>query len=133
MVSLMSSKVFSQKAIVEKKGDTLICFTIPQAKFLLKEQYRLQMTDSLLSVCEMQKVECDSIRNGTNSLIQKYEKAIKLCNQYQSIQEIEIRKLNESIEFQKKLVRKEKRGKIVAIIGGSVLSGFLGYLLVIGN
>jgi hypothetical protein len=129
----MSSKVFSQKAIVEKKGDTIICFTIPQAKFLLKEQYRLQMNDSLLSVCEVQKKECDSIRLITNRLIDKYEQSINLCMQYQGIQEIQIKGLNETIENQQKVIRREKRGKIVAIIGGSILSGFLGYLLVVGN
>ena len=127
----MNLKAFSQKAIIYSPGkDTLICFSVPQARFLLKEQYRLQMTDSLLNVCELQNSECDTFRVKTNQLIEKYESAINLCIQYKDIQDAEINNLYITIENQKKVIKREKINKTLAIMGGGLLSGFFGYLLI---
>ena len=131
MVLLMNLSLFSQKTFINKPGDTLICFTLNQSKFLLKEHYRLQMTDSLLSVCNSQIVSCDSIKKISQQLTAKYDNLMLIHKDYTSIQASEISLLNETINSQKKLIKVEKMSKIIAIIGGGILSGFLGYLLIV--
>lgn len=122
----MSFPVYSQKTILDKK-DTLICFTVSQSKFLLKEHYRTIMVDSLNSICEAQLSICDSIR--ANDQIIYNNQVLMIQNKIEVIQvkDYEIGKLHETINDQKKTIRRQKTYKWLSIIGGGVLSGFLGY------
>lgn len=128
MVLLMTSKIYSQKAIIEKPGDTLICFSVPQSKFLLKEYYRLQMIDSLLYVCEEQKLVYDANLKTCNRLSFKYEKQFENCSQYQKIQEHEIIRLNKLVDEQEKTIIREKRNQKILLVCSGLLTGFFGYL-----
>ena len=47
---LKSSITYSQGITLDKRGDTLICFTTPQSKFLLKTYYELQECKNLDSI-----------------------------------------------------------------------------------
>jgi hypothetical protein len=127
---LISSKAYSQRAIIDDKKDTSIAFTINQSKFLLKKINNLDLCDSLLKISETQIKQYDSISVSKDiqiSLLKKYianEKEInELCNSKIIILESEINN-------QMKLVKKQKMYKVVGILAGVVSTSFMTYLYI---
>lgn len=128
----MSLTGFSQsnslpKAIVENK-DTLICFDVPQSKYILKEMYRAVYLDSLNQINEriieeqkMQQALLDQIIQQKDVQIEEKEKQIE-------IKDVQLTESNNKIEILKTEVRIQKTHKWIAIIGGGALTGFMTYL-----
>lgn len=118
--------VFSQQTIFVAK-DSLVCFTISQSKFILKQSFEVKELMQLDSICETQKYLCDSIRQNNEITSQACLKVVqndaKIIETYQHV--------NESLEKQLKACQKEVRQqqtfKYIAIITGTVVSGYLGY------
>jgi len=115
----MSLKTFSQTLVLNNK-DTTICFSVSQAKYLLKEHYNLQECQTLLGICESQKTLLDSVianqklnANGLKSVILNQKTLI-------SYKDDEITLLNDKIAYEQKKVRKQKIYKWLGIVGGVV-------------
>lgn len=127
MVLLMNLQAFSQKVVLNSKGDTTICFSVPQAKFMLKKYYQVEMLDSLFAICELQRQVADSIISNDQKIFDKNQ--LILNNQYQVIvlKDHEISNLANIITDQKKAIRRQKLYKWLSIIGGGTISSFLGY------
>ena len=123
----MSLQAFSQQMVLNSKGDTTICFSVPQAKFMLKKYYQVQMLDSLFAICELQRHIGDSIIVNDQRIFDKNQ--LILNNQYQVIvlKDHEISNLENIITDQKKTIRRQKLYKWLSIIGGGTISSFLGY------
>lgn len=127
MVLLMNLQAFSQQVVLNSKGDTTICFSVPQAKFMLKKYYQVEMLDSLFAICELQRQVADSIISNDQKIFDKNQ--LILNNQYQVVvlKEYEISKLENIVTDQKKTIRRQKLYKWLSIIGGGTISSFLGY------
>lgn len=124
---LTCSKSFSQKAILSDQ-DTTICFSVNQARFLLKQINRMDYLDTLNKI---QLEEIDLLRK--NAL--EYEKVILEKNYQITIKEEAVKLkqlgLDHQIEInksQKREILKQKLHKNIAIICGSVATGFMTYL-----
>ena len=123
----MSFQTFSQTTVLNSQGDTTICFTVPQAKFLLKQNYQVEMLDSLNSICEEQLNVCDSIKVADLEAFEKYEELLLNKDQVIDVKDYEIKTLKGVVDNQKKEIRKQKIFKWVGIGAGGILSGFFAY------
>lgn len=112
--------------------DTLIAFTIPQSKSILKEIERAKMLDSLFNYTTNQLSLCEEkVKNDSLAFI-KYEEIIENCEGIVRIRETQIKQKEEDIKKRDSEIRRQKRHKNIAIIAGSVGTlvgtGFMGYL-----
>jgi hypothetical protein len=123
----MSFPIFSQSTVLNDKGDTTICFSLPQAKFLLKQHYQVQMIDSLNSICETQLDLCDSINLSSLQAYEKYENLLLNKDEVINVKDYEINTLKTVVNNQKKEIKKQKIFKWLGIGGGTLLSGFFAY------
>jgi hypothetical protein len=119
--------VYSQKTILNEKGDTTICFSVGQSKYLLKKVYEVDKWKSLDSICEKQIVVSDSIKASLQRSIKTQSTIIKNQDDIIVLKGYEIQKLTDSLADKNKAIRRQKTYKWVAIISGGALSGFLGY------
>lgn len=124
---LMNLPVFSQQVVLNSKGDTTICFSIPQTKFMLKQHYKVVMLDSLNAICESQRLIADSIIRNDKVIFDKEHQIVLNRNQVIVLKDHEISNLNLVIIDQKKTIRRQKLYKWLSIIGGGTISSFLGY------
>jgi len=124
---LTCSKSFSQKAILSDQ-DTTICFSVNQARFLLKQINRMEYLDTL------NKIQLEEINLLKQNALE-YEKVIFEKNYQIELKEEEVKLkqlgLDHQIEInksQKREILKQKLHKNIAIICGSVATGFMTYL-----
>ena len=110
--------------------DTLIAFTVPQSKFLLKEVYRADMLDSLLILTEQQLVLSRNIIEADKEAFSRYEEVIENSNSILRVREAQIKENEKSIGRLNSEIKRQKRQKIIGIICGSVGTLFMGYLYV---
>jgi hypothetical protein len=123
----MSSKIFSQVAELNKNGDTTICFSVTQAKFLAKEHYRADAYFKSDSVCKAQSVEKDLIINMYKKMEIKLQTTISNQVTLIKLKQGEIDVLQETVNVRDKQLKRQKFYKYVSIISGAVLSGYLGF------
>lgn len=99
---------YSQSIILNKKGDTLLVFSLDQSRFLLKECSKVEMLELTNDVNEKQlKLLRDIIENKENVIIKKESlyKNEKLlldeCLQDKSLIENDVLQLKEQVKNQK--------------------------------
>jgi hypothetical protein len=122
----MSSKLFSQTLVLNKK-DTTICFSLNQGRYLLKQVYKVKECDTLYAICEAQKNLNDSILQKQKTNIDALKKIILNKNTVIAINENLISSLEQKISDAEKDTRTQKVYKWLAITGGAVLSTFVTY------
>lgn len=120
----MSIKAFSQKAILSDK-DTIICFTIPQSKYLLKKYYQAEELLILDSICEAQLSSFKAISNSNERIIKNQSLVLKNKDEEVRLKELEIGGLNELISDKDKEINKQKTYKWIAIVSGLLFSSYL--------
>jgi hypothetical protein len=125
-VLLTTLSAFSQTLILNKK-DTSICFSINQAKYLLKEQYKVKECQTILTICEKQNALSDSIINNFRANNNSLKSVIFNQKSIIGLQDTEIDDLNDKISDEQRQVRKQKAYKWVSIGCGILASGFIGY------
>ena len=123
---LMSLSAFSQKVVLNN-GDTTVCFTIKQSKFLLKQVYQLEECDTLRKICEIQRAIGDSINLGNRSIIADYKTMMQNDSSIIGLKQYQIDKLTESLKASQKEIRKQKVYKWVAVGTTGLVSAYLGY------
>jgi hypothetical protein len=123
----MSSPSYSQKVMLDGK-DTLIAFSVPQSKYLLKEVYRAIMLDSLLKLSDEQLTLSRSIIVADKLAMEKYEEVIENNAGALRIREVQIKEKDKTIRSLNAEVKRQKRQKVIGIICGSVTTVFMGYL-----
>jgi hypothetical protein len=127
MVLLTNSTMYSQTAVLNEKGDTTICFTLPQSKFLLKTQYKLKECDTLNKICELQLSLSDSIIRSDKVIQNNQSLMLRNKDEQIGLYKHEISSLRLQLSDSQRATRRQKVYKWLAIGGGATLSGFLGY------
>jgi len=122
----MSSKIFSQVAELNKNGDTAICFSVTQAKFLAKEHYRADAYFKSDSICKAQSAEKDLIINMYKKMETKLQTTISNQVTLLKLKQGELDLVQSNLDLANKDIKKQKFYKYVSIISGAILSGYLG-------
>lgn len=125
---LMNLMAFSQK-IVSNNGDTTICFSINQAKFLAKEHYRAETYFTADSICKEQIILKD---RQVKMYIKIEDKLQGVINNQSSIIKFKDEELNQCkiiLNNSQKEIKKQKRLKIISIIVGGGLNCFFIYTI----
>lgn len=131
MVLPVASQTISKgeiKSIVNKEGDTLIIMTLEDSKLILSDLLQCEITDSLLNVY----VERDSLNSEKIILKDEIIEKLKLKNKNSEEQiknlttilgnkDKEISLKNETIEDQKKEIKKQRNLKRLGFIGSIAL------------
>ena len=115
--------------MLSDKGDTTICFTVSQSKYLLKEHYELKKCDTLKSICEQQKSLCDSVVADKNKIINAKNFMLDNQNTMLKLKQYEVDKLTGQLDIAKTEVKKQKTYKWIAIGSGIAVSIFSGYYI----
>lgn len=126
----MSITAYSQKTALSSNGDTTICFSISQAKFLLKKYYEVEKYATLDSICQLQLLYSDSINNTLTSTIVSQSVIIQNLDDINSLKDIQIQSLTNRLGDEKIATKKQKIGKYIAIGVSVVASGFFGYYII---
>ncbi len=124
---LLSLTAYSQVPQLNKNGDTTICFSIEQSKFLAKEHYRAEQYYKLDSICELQLNTKRLEVNMYKKMLGDYESVITNLSSISVLKEEQINILKKTIEDKDKQIKTQKIYKWVAIIAGSTVGGFLTY------
>lgn len=127
---LLGLTAFSQVPQLNKNGDTTLCFSIEQSKFLAKEHYRAEKYYKLDSICELQlnqkRLEVNMYKKIQNDL----ESVISNLNSISGLKEEQINILKKTIDEKDKKIKIQKVYKWTAIIVGGTVSGLMGYLYI---
>ena len=130
LILLTSTKSFSQKTILDN-SDTLICFSVPQSKFMLKEYYRAISNDSLLKVSERQIISYKKIIEADKLIFDKYDEEVANYMLIINNQQVQMQDLSYQIREHKKTIKKEKLKKQLAIGCGVLATGIMTYLWIV--
>lgn len=117
----MSLTVYSQ-SIVVIKGDTNVCFTVPKAKILLKQSYKIKELQEVIDLCDTEREIYDSINKNNEELIANHEELNKDCKEQLNLKEFQIQEEKQNTAAAQKETRKQKTGKILAIVIGTVVA-----------
>lgn len=126
MSLLTSIKAFSQKATLNDK-DTVICFTVPQSKFLLKKYYQAEELFLLDSICEAQLSVYKDISSSNERVIKNQSLVIKNKDEEVRLKELEIGGLNELINDKEKEIATQKIYKWIAITSTIIVTCFIAF------
>ena len=122
--------LFSQKPILDNK-DTLICFTPPECKMILKEFSRATYLDTLSKI---QYKEISLLKTSNKELQEMIDikaSQLKLSQDLSKIKDVEIERLGVQKDRLKKEITRQKTHKIIGIIAGSISTAFMTYLWII--
>ena len=124
---LLNLTAYSQKPVLID-GDTTICFSVPQAKFLLKQVYLVAEKDTLLKLTETQLKVSNEKSTIYQQQIQAYQEVINKQSEItQNSIAISTQK-DEEIKILKKEIAKQKVKTWACILGGVVSTAFVSYL-----
>lgn len=130
LVSLMSLAGYSQTITLNKAGDTTICFTLSQSKFILKKIYQASEYQKLDSICEQQLSVYQLEILDYKKVQYNQSLIIKNGNELANLKDIKIDILTKQISEEKKKTRIQKFYKVGAMVAGGALSGYLGFKLI---
>ena len=108
---LVNFKGFSQKRALTTEGDTVVIFSIPQAKKMLKVYYEAQE-------CKELQVINDSIITSHDNIIQAQIQAISYADTTIMYKDSVIISQKEEIRLYRKQIIKEKKDKRIIGAGG---------------
>ena len=123
----LSSIAYSQTLTLNSQGDTTICFTVPQSKYLAKEHYRADAYFKADSICEAQMTQ----KNLEVKMYKKIDAEMQnVMNNQVSIIKLKDKELKEAqiaIQNANREAKKQKTYKVLSLITGAAISSFLGY------
>lgn len=125
LVSIICSKVYSQSMVLNSQGDTTICISISQSKFLLKKYYEAQKLSNLYSICENQVSLLDSMYNSQKIVIENQSSIIKNDGDVIKLKDEQIKKTTESLNKEKRRTIVQKIEKRMSIALGTIATLFM--------
>jgi len=112
---------------LNSKGDTTICFSINQAKYLAKEHYRAESYFKSDSICNLELIQKDRQVKMYIKIEDKLQSIINNQAGITKLKDEEMKGLKLSIENAHKEAKKQRLYKVIFLIGGSLTSGYLGF------
>ena len=128
VVLLLSSIASSQVLTLNSKGDTTICFTIAQGKFLAREHARANQFAELDSICRSISAKKDLQIKMFEKIDQKSQIVINNQNSIIKFKDEELKNAQIAIKNANREAKKQKKHKVLALVAGALISGYLGFL-----
>jgi len=128
VILLLSSTVFSQVLTLNSKGDTTICFTIAQGKFLAREHARANQYAELDSICRSISAKKDLQIKMFEKIDQKSQIVINNQNSIIKFKDEELKNAQIAIKNANREAKKQKKHKVLALVAGALISGYLGFI-----
>lgn len=125
----MSLKVYSQSIQLNSTKDTVICFNIPQGKFLLQTYYENQLNKELNRLSNNQLSLCDSVKKSLNNIIETQNTILKNRDNYIELKETEIVDLQLNLDKANKKIITLKHFNKVSIVVSFLTGASLMYLI----
>lgn len=125
MLSLSTISQNTYPKLIKYDKDTVVAFTVPQAKSIAKDIENLHYFDALNQVYTKKDSVNTKIINNLDEQIVNYKAELKNSNTIDSSRVKQIDNLNCLNAIQKKQIKVEKRKKNLAI-AGSILVAILG-------
>lgn len=113
--------------MLNDKGDTTICFSVNQSKYLLKKINELNQCDTLRSVCETQLSYCDSVSESNKRIKFTMSEMMKSNRDLVSLYNMQVVNLEKQLQTEITNTNRQKLYKWIAIVVGSVTTGFTTY------
>jgi len=123
----MSLTAYSQVPTLNSKGDTVLCFSIDQAKYLAKEHYKADTYFKSDSICNLESKKKDLTIKMYEKIEARLQTVVGNQKTILNIKEDELKQVNLKLENANKEIKKQKFYKLVSIIVGGSLSGYIGY------
>lgn len=117
---------YSQTTILNDKGDTLIGFTIPEAKFLLLKVHEVEELKTLNYALKEQKGDCEFINIEQRGQLRNYEQVVKNQNEKMAMINLQFAGLESDLKKSNKRYKRQVVYKWVAIS----ITAFTAYLWV---
>jgi len=124
---LVSLTAYSQVPTLNKDGDTTICFSVKQAKYLAKEHYRADSYFKADSICNLESKKKDLTIKMYEKMEAKLQAVVSNQKTILGNKDIELNEVNLMLTKTNKDLKKQKVYKLVAIVVGGSLSGYIGY------
>lgn len=129
----MSLSAYSQRVLIDQNTDSLIVFSTLEAKRLIKIVYEGEKNTELLRLSEakidLYKKDVNNLRRQNTNLMRQIHSQKDLVD----IKDMIIGSLQEELKFSndanKRLVRRNRFLKVVAISSSTLFLGTTGYLL----
>jgi len=112
---------------LNSKGDTTICFSVIQAKFLAKEHHRADYYFDLNSNCEQQILQKNLEINMFKKMDEKSQTIMGNQGSIIKLKDEELKVAQISIKNANRATKKQKTYKVLSLLGGAVISGYLGF------
>jgi hypothetical protein len=125
---LKSSIVFSQAITLNSKGDTLLCFSIPQSKFLLKTYYGLQECKANDTITANENKALKTIISTKDKEIAEQKELTAKTEQEVSINKEAISRMIQVVNDQNNsIVKLQRKNYLLSVLGatGTLVMGVL--------
>lgn len=125
---LKSSIVFSQAITLNSKGDTLLCFSVPQSKFLLKTYYGLEECKATDSITTNENKALKTIVSLKDSQILSLKEITAKTEQQVAIHKEAVDRMVEVVNDQNKSITKlQRKNYLLSVLGatGTLAMGIL--------
>lgn len=116
--------------MVNENGDTSICFTIEQSKYLLKQCYVAKEYIELDSLCEQTSNYKDSVIIADEKIIVQTKLLVKDKESIIAIQKDEIGSLKDSLEISNDEIQEQKFKKCIWMFSTAIVSAVFGYYII---
>ena len=117
--------------MILSETDTIICFTIPQSKFLLKQSIELEYCNTREGFLKSELLIKDSLIISKDFQINGWEEYKSLSDSVNAINNTKLDVLTAQLNASNKKYLKEKRAKITALILGIVATSVTTTLYII--
>ncbi len=114
------STSYSQTMVLNSKGDTLIGFTIPQSKFILKLPAKIKEQSGLLDICKQQSEYKDSVIIADSIIISAQATTIKNNAQQKDITAAMCQ--NDKNTLKSEIIRQKRQKWLIIGISAAIIS-----------
>ena len=128
MILLNCQTAFTQQRVLVVDGDTLICNSVEEQAFWVKQYFRVQELEELDSINLAVISYKDSIISNDQEIILKQTIVIENTEEIVEFQGEQINTLNNELTEQKKATRRQKFYKWVAVTIGASATSVMTYL-----
>lgn len=128
---VINTTVCLGQTVLSNRGDSLICFSLNQGKWLLKQAYKVREVTALDSICEAQLTNSNKIIDNQKIEMNNKDLINNNNNELLQLKQDEVNNQKNKVAEAKKALRKEKVKRLATTVVATLIIAYETYLLVI--